>query len=187
MVQEGIFMTVEEFRSYNSETERYRCLTVPYCVGNGVDVGSGGMPVVPWAIQIELPSNEYAHYHSGDSRSQPMCCYRGYAEDLPFKDGTLDFVYSSHLLEDFLDWYPCLREWTRVLRKGGKLIILMPDKKLWAEELARGRVPNCSHRHEPTVGELSTYANRLGWKVIKDELTDLVPGDYSLIGLFEKL
>ena len=180
-------MTVEEFRSYNSETERYRCLTVPYCVGNGVDVGSGGMPVVPWAIQIELPSNEYAHYHSGDSRSQPMCCYRGYADKLPFRTGTMDFVYSSHLLEDFLNWAPCLIEWVRVLKIGGKLIILIPDKALWEAELKRGRTPNCLHRHEGSVGELSTYAANLGIKVIKDELTDLVEGDYSILFVAEKV
>lgn len=180
-------MTDKEFRSYHSETERYREITVPYCVGNGVDVGSGGVPVVPWAIQIELPEVEYAWYHSGDARTQPASCFRGHADDLPFKDNTMDFVFSSHLLEDFADWKPCLREWTRVLKQGGKLIILMPDKELWAAELKRGRIPNCSHRHEPVVGELSRYARLMKWKVLRDELTALVPEDYSIIFAAEKL
>lgn len=180
-------MTIEQFRSYNSETERYREITVPLCAGNVVDVGSGGTPVVPHAIQIELPVEEYAYYHSGDARKQPASCYRCHATDLPFKDGTIDTLYSSHLLEDFLDWRPCLQEWTRVLKVGGKLIVLMPDKELWAAELKRGRIPNCSHRHEGQVGELSSYAKEMGWLVLKDELTNLVPGDYSIILVAKKL
>lgn len=180
-------MTEEEFRSHNSETARYRSLTVPLCVGNGCDVGSGGDPVVPWAIQIELSEAEYAHYHSGDKRFQPTHAFRGRADELPFMNGVLDFVYSSHLLEDFLDWRPCLREWTRVLKHGGKLIILMPEKNLWAAELARGRTPNCSHRKEPELGELSALAPTLGLRVIKEQLTNLIPDDYSLMFVAAKL
>lgn len=180
-------MTPKEFRSYTSEIERYRELVVPWCVGNGCDVGSGGVPAVPWAIQIEFPEKDYAHYHSGDKRAQPPNSFRGFADDLPFKDGALDFLVSSHLLEDFSDWKPCLKEWTRVLRRGGKLIILIPEKSLWEAEMKRGRTPNCSHRHEGTVGELSRYARLMNWKVIKDELTSLVPDDYSIIFVAEKL
>lgn len=180
-------MTEEEFRSHNSETARYRSLTVPLCVGNGCDVGSGGDPVVPWAIQIELPEKEYAFYHSGDKRLQPTHAFRGRADELPFMNSVLDFVYSSHLLEDFLDWRPCLREWTRVLKKGGSLIILMPDKVLWEAELKRGRTPNCLHRREGAVGELSAYAKEMGWRVIQDKLTALIPDDYSILFVAKRI
>lgn len=180
-------MNEQEFRSFNSETGRYRHLTAQYCIGNGIDVGSGGDPVMLSSIQIELPLSEYNHYHTADARANPASCYRGNAWDLPFKSGTMDYVYSSHLLEDFEDWKPCLREWTRVLKKGGKLIILMPDKKLWAAELERGRIPNCAHRKESEVGALSAYAKEMGWRVIKDELTAVVPIDYTILFLAEKL
>ena len=33
-----------------------------------------------------------------------------------FRDGVLDYVYSSHLLEDYVDTEAVLREWLRVLR-----------------------------------------------------------------------
>ena len=47
------------------------------------------------------------------------------------RDGVLDFVYSSHVLEDFpeSETLPILQEWTRVLRPGGRLILLLPDQQ----------------------------------------------------------
>jgi len=48
----------------------------------------------------------------------------GYTEQLHwFRDGVLDFVYSSHLLEDLVDTEAVLREWIRILRPGGRLIL----------------------------------------------------------------
>ena len=168
-----------------SETAKYRNLTVKYCSGNGVDLGSGGNPVVPWAISVDLPRDEYASYNAGNSPEHSVH-WRGDALNLPFKDGTLDFVYSSHLLEDFADWTPALREWTRVLKRGGNLVILMPDRALWAEALRRGQPPNCAHRKEGEVGAL-TRETRGILKPIEDRLTDAYVNDYSILFVGEKL
>lgn len=163
-----------------SETNKYLHLTLPHIHGNVIDIASGGWPVVPHAIQIELPQAEFAHYNSGRIPSVPIQ-WQGHATDLPFKDGVVGCVYSSHLLEDFLDWEPVLKEWVRVLKLGGTLIILVPDKVLWNEAIRNGQPPNCAHRHEAHVGELSTYAERLGLTVIEDRLTACFPGDYSIL------
>jgi SAM-dependent methyltransferase len=170
-----------------SETSKYLQFTTKYCVGNGVDIGSGGAPVVPSAIQVELPLDQYIKYRSGDVYGAPIQ-WHGSAEQLPFKDKTLDYVYSSHLLEDFLHWKPVLIEWVRVLKKGGHLVILVPDKKLWEAALKRGQPPNCAHQHESYVGEISTrYAKFLGLKVIEDRLTALTPQDYSILFVGQRI
>ena len=44
-------------------------------------------------------------------------------EPIPVSDSTFDFVYSSHLIEDFADTAQCLREFVRILKPGGLLII----------------------------------------------------------------
>lgn len=171
----------------DSETAKYRHLTTEHCRGNGVDIGSGGDPVVPWAINFDLPNDEFDRYHSGHPPRKPIQ-YGGDAKNLPFKDGTLDFVYSSHLLEDFFDWDPVLREWMRVLKPGGKLVILVPDKKLWNDAIARGQPPNCAHTHESYPGEISKYVGRLGrMRVIRDSLTECFPNDYSILFVGVKL
>lgn len=67
---------------------------------------------------------------------------------LPFDDNYADEVHAYHVLEHLLRWKveDCLREWTRVLRPGGQLILEMPclDKvlKLFQHFEQRGEPPD---------------------------------------------
>lgn len=145
-----------------------------------LDVASQGDPVVPWAFSLDLPDEEFKWYANGNPPSGPIQL-RGHAENLPIDSNSVDVLYSSHLLEDFEKWEPVLREWVRVVRPGGKVIILVPDKERWNAAIAKGQPPNCEHRHEAYPGELSTYAERLGLKVVEDRLTNLFDGDYTIM------
>ncbi len=51
------------------------------------------------------------------------------AEQLPFEDGSAEAIYASHVLEHFsLATVPkVLREWNRVLVRGGQLYLSVPD------------------------------------------------------------
>lgn len=170
-----------------TESEKYVHLTRQYLVGNGVDIGCGSNPVVPWAIALDLPPKEYAWYHSNH---EPGRCIQwgGDARSLPFKDGTCDFVYSSHLIEDFADWTPILREWTRVVKPGGYLVIMLPDRELWGEAIRKGQPPNCEHRHESFAGELTQHVRGLGgFEIIEDRLTNCHPGDYNILFVARKV
>ena len=42
--------------------------------------------------------------------------------------GKYDFVLSSHSLEHVANPIKALKEWNRVLKKGGRLVLLLPDK-----------------------------------------------------------
>lgn len=164
-----------------SETSKYRDICAPYCQANGVDIGAGGDPIVPHAISVDLPS---PYTSVGGSPIH----WRGDGLNLPFKDGTLGFVYSSHLLEDFLDWRPALTEWSRVLEVGGHLVIILPDKTRWHAALKRGQPPNLAHKHEGTPGELTTYAPALRLKPIMDAFAKPdEPLDYSIIFIARKV
>ena len=48
---------------------------------------------------------------------------------LPYEDNSVDFIYAGHLLEHlYYDLVPeYLSEWRRVLKIGGKLVIVVPD------------------------------------------------------------
>ena len=140
----------------DSETSKHRHLVLEYCKGNGVDLGSSGDPVVPWAIQVELPPDQYRIYNVTRPVNDTIE-WRGSALELPFKDSTLNFVHSSHLLEDFKDWTPVLREWDRVLKPGGHMIIAVPDHGRFRAAVARGQGDNLSHKHESYVGELAQH------------------------------
>lgn len=165
-----------------SETAKFKHLVQQYCTGNGVDLGSAGDPVVPHAIQVDLPELEYRRYNT--TRPAAVIQWRGTAEDLPFKDNTLDWLSSSHLLEDFKDWSPLLNEWHRVLKRSGYMIISVPDHERFRAYVRRGReagvnCENCSHRHEGKIGEVASYFPT--YETLYDNFVNGDPNEYSLL------
>jgi predicted SAM-dependent methyltransferase len=125
-----------------SETSKCRARLAPYCQGYGVDLGFGGDPITPHAIRVDLPS---PYTDVGDA---PVQLGGDCAKLVWFRDGTLDFVYSSHLLEDFVDTRAALVEWLRVLKPGGRLIIFCPDEQRFRAHCARtGQTYNPNHKH----------------------------------------
>lgn len=172
-----------------SETSKYRHLTVPFLKGNGVDIGSGGDPVVPNAIQIELPPEEYARYRNGDIHGAPIQ-WHGDCFNLPFKDNVLDWVYCSHVIEDWNPkrWPSILAEWVRCLKPGGNIVILVPEHKLWQHAVrVLGQTPNCSHWNpEPSLGDVSRAFKEIGLTNINERLTECHPNDYSILATASK-
>jgi SAM-dependent methyltransferase len=50
-------------------------------------------------------------------------------DNLPFKDNSLDYVISSHVIEHFFDPVSAIQEWIRVIHKGGFVVIIAPQKE----------------------------------------------------------
>lgn len=83
--------------------------------GKGIDIGCGRVKCHPNALGVDV---------------FPFKCVDVLAEarDLwMYKEGELDFVVASHALEHFPDTKEVLKEWKRVLRKGGILGVAVPD------------------------------------------------------------
>lgn len=126
-----------------SETSKCRDSLAPFCQGDGLDIGYGGDPITPNAICMDLPEayakylDNVQHLH-GDARNLNW-----------FKDGCLDFIYSSHVLEDFEETEPVLTEWLRVLKPGGNLVLYLPDEQTYREHCKKqGKPPNPHHIHD---------------------------------------
>jgi predicted SAM-dependent methyltransferase len=128
---------------YPSETSKCRPRLAKYCVGYGADLGFGGDPINETAIRVDQPQ-PYS-----DVGLNPVQL-GGSADDLYwFRDGVLDYVYSSHLLEDFADTKPILVEWLRVLKPGGRLVIFCPDEQVYRAHCRRtGQPYNTAHKNE---------------------------------------
>lgn len=128
-----------------SETATARARLERYCVGNGVDVGAGGDPIVPWAVCIDRQEDDGRRAHVGQHPTH----LKGDATNLYwFKDESLDFLFSSHCLEDFLDTAEILKEWLRVIRPLGYLVLFLPDQPKYAAFCAeRNALPNQAHKH----------------------------------------
>ncbi len=99
-----------------------------YCRGYGLDIGYGGDPVIEGVTGWD--------FEDGDAQD-----LRGLADE------SFDFVYSSHLLEHLPDHERALRNWWRVLKSGGYLILLLPHRDLYEK---KARLPsrfNEDHKH----------------------------------------
>ncbi len=184
----------QEFLASSSESEKALELYWPYLFLNGIpavgiDIASGGHPCVPWAINFDLPEIAYQHYTNGGKPAVPLHM-RGFAEQaLPFESDSFVWAYSSHVLEDFTyDQWPALfREWSRIVRPGGHLIVLTPDRERWNYAIRElGQPCNCSHKFEGSAGDMSRVAESIGLVTVMDRLTDLYEHDYGLIGVFRK-
>lgn len=126
-----------------SETSKCRNSLAQFCQGDGMDIGYGGDPIVPHAICMDLPQG-YAHY---EDHIQHL---HGDARDLRwFRSESLDWIYSSHVLEDFENTKVVLDEWLRVVKPGGNLILYLPDEQTYRAYChSQGRPPNIHHIHE---------------------------------------
>lgn len=65
-------------------------------------------------------------------------------------DDSVDAVYSSHSLEhvNFYDGIECLKEWYRVLKKGGELRVIVPNIASAAEHIAKGDIFHVMYESE---------------------------------------
>lgn len=138
------------------EQIKIAALVVPYLQGRSLDIGSGHGKLWPPMTGIDLRSEG----------GQPITdlCMDG--TDLSmFGDRTMDAVFSSfllHLLEK--DQVPAvLREWARVLKIGGHLVLYLPATDLIPEAARDGKwAVDCE-------GVLGWLTNIDGWELIEAE------------------
>ena len=100
------------------ETDHCRNRLLKYCHGQGLDLGCGAVKIKPDAIGIDLRS-PYADMN----RDARLLDY--------YKSGIFDFVFSSHLLEEIQDTEATLKEWLRLLKDGGYIVLYQADKDLY--------------------------------------------------------
>lgn len=99
-----------------------------YFQGEGIDIGYGGDLVVPncrgWDVE------------DGD------------AHDLQsVADGTYDFAYSSHVLEHLEEPARALRNWWRVVKPGGYLILYIPERDIFERKRTLPSDISLDHKH----------------------------------------
>lgn len=94
-----------------------------YFVGNGIDIGGKPDPLALYQEFFPLMhSIKTWDWEDGDGQFL-----------VGVTDETLEFVHSSHCLEHFVNPEEGLRNWFRVLKPAGYLIITVPDEDLYEQ------------------------------------------------------
>src|SRR4030081_512897 len=97
MLKKLIKRSIFRPKPHPSETSKCRPRLASYCQGYGLDIGPGGDPITNHAIRVdlELPYSSVGQH--------PVQLGGDASELIWFRDKIFDFVYSSHVLEDFID------------------------------------------------------------------------------------
>lgn len=105
-------------QNVKGETDHCRDRLMKYCQGQGIDLGCGSTRIRTDTIGIDLYN--------------PQADMKADARDLnDFPDDHFDYVYSSHLLEEIENTEATLKEWLRILKKGGYLVLYQADEELY--------------------------------------------------------
>lgn len=99
-----------------------------YCRGRGLDIGYGGDLVTPGCDGWDS--------EHGDAQ---------YLESVA--DQSYDFVYSSHTLEHMVYCDVALKNWWRVLKPGGYLLLSVPHRDLYEKKQRLPSRWNSDHKH----------------------------------------
>jgi predicted SAM-dependent methyltransferase len=141
-----------------------RAMLFPYCKGLGIDVGCGSKKTHPLALGVDLtPKGQTGKYGSERRQiSEADICTSG--DNLyMLADNSLDYVVARHNLEHYTDPIKTLKEWKRVLRKGGIMGVVVPD-----DEALDTIKLDPTHKHAFTK---ESFANMLaaigGFKIVK--------------------
>lgn len=161
------------------EAAKIAPLIVPYTRGFGVDVGCGAFKPYPHFIGID----------SGKQYGRPVTDITHDGEALPFADGVLDFVFSSHFLEHVVDYKACLADWWRALKVGGHLVVYLPHKDLYPNIGQDGANPDHKHDYLPedilqAMNEIAMESDH-GYLCHEDE-TRSQGREYSFYQVYEK-
>lgn len=130
----------EIYQNYMGETHKSHERRVregffkKYCNGEGLDIGYGADIIVPGCSGWDLRNGD-AQYLNG------------------IEDESFDFVYSSHCLEHMVDVRISLKNWYRVVKKGGYLIIAIPHRDLYEKKKRLPSRWNMDHKHMFLIGK----------------------------------
>lgn len=171
---------------WGNESEKVKYDIVPYLRGRLLDIGCGPYKVFPYAIGVDNMDHanrfgwQYRPDVISDSSNLSM-----------FSNESMDCVFSSHTLEHVQDTRKHLKEWFRVVKRGGYLILYLPHKELYPNIGQPGSNPD--HKHDFMPEDIVHVMRQVGcWDLVVNEKReqDFGPGspynEYSFLQIYKK-
>jgi ADP-heptose:LPS heptosyltransferase/predicted SAM-dependent methyltransferase len=169
---------------YSAESKKIVWEVAPYLRGKGLDLGCGTFKILPQAIGVDTgeDAGKYGWRSVADIRQDATKLNM-------FASQSMDFVYSSHLLEHVEDHKAALREWWRVLKHGGKLALYLPHKLFYPNIGEEGSNPDHKHDFMPqdiidAMEEVATEAGQFDLVDCQERNND---DEYSMLLVFKKI
>lgn len=163
------------------ESDKIRFEVLPYLSRGGLDVGCG--PKKVWPHMIGLDSGKDTELFG--IAMKPDILLKDASRLALFADGSMDSVFSSHLLEHIIDFEAALAEWWRVVKVGGHLCLYLPHADLYPKIGTPGSNPD--HKHDFLPLEIVAAMTKLAphWTLLEDQ-TRADGTEYSFLLVFRK-
>lgn len=163
-----------------NEAGKIRFELVPYTRGRGLDLGCG-------------PNKAFPHFIGVDNGTDSRLFNIAMKPDVPvdtcerlplFGSGSMDFVFSSHLLEHIQDYQAALKEWWRLIKQGGHLCLYLPHRDLYPNIGQLGSNPD--HKWDFAPDMIVSAMKEVGyWDLVRNE--DRSDGtEYSFFQVYRK-
>jgi ADP-heptose:LPS heptosyltransferase/predicted SAM-dependent methyltransferase len=163
------------------ESDKCRFDVLPFLSRGGMDIGCGPKKVWPHMMGIDSCVDTQLF----GIQMKPDIVVKS-AERLGlFADNAAENVFSSHLLEHIEDWGAALREWWRIVKPGGHLVLYLPHADLYPNVGQPGANPD--HKHDFTPADLLAFFTLAfpDWTLLANETRDQAD-EYSFLLVLRK-
>ena len=173
-------MTWDINADYMAESKKIVWEVAPYLRGRGLDLGAGTFKILPQAISVDN-----GHHAMFGHNIRPDI-FVDTAEKLDiFGSGSMDYVYSSHLLEHIEDYKAALKEWWRVVKEGGVLALYLPHEDFYPKVGENGANPD--HKWNVSPAKVIAAMEELsGWDLVENQERNN-DNEYSLLQVYRKV
>lgn len=145
---------------------------------NVVEFGCGAQKTIKKSIGIDrIPGGEIIPHLGGQVSVADIAA--DVTNPIPLNENSQDIVIARHILEHCIDSVSTLKNWGKVLRMGGKLIVAVPD-----ERIIKSIPLNPEHVHAFNPESLASLMDACGFKEVVCESSR---NGVSFIGCFEKM
>jgi SAM-dependent methyltransferase len=117
-----------------------------WLVGDGIDIGSGDDPLQNYKPLFPL----MGAVHDWDQDEGDAMLMEG------VPDERFGFVHSSHCLEHLQDPSIALKNWVRICKPGGHLVLVVPDEDLFEQGVWPSTF-NTDHKWSFTIGKSRSW------------------------------
>lgn len=104
-----------------------------YCVGEGIEIGKANYNdygVIAKNVDMECPDHDAILVeHKNYGIEPPKIDIEADAHEIPLPDESQDFIFHSHVFEHMKNPVKALKEWMRILKPGGHLVMIIPHKE----------------------------------------------------------
>jgi len=152
-----------------NEAAKVKYDIVPYTRGRGLDLGCGPFKTFNHFIGVD---NKHHHKRFGWQDFEPDVVVDTCERLDLFADKSMDFVFSSHLLEHIEHFEDALREWWRVIKPGGHLVLYLPHRDFYPNIGQPGANPDHKHDFWPAdivEAMLRVASGESGWDLLENE------------------